>query len=355
MINSFCPYCDTPFSSTPKQETSSLRVRGEEVFFSASVLRCPSCHSIVADSRVEENNILAAYDHYRELHDIIAPTEIHDLRNSYGLSVREFGKFLGFGEQTVTKYESGSLPDKLHANALKMAQTPEGALMLLKLNRNELSPASITRIERWIDCRQEASSLFLSMFETPSEAPSTFNGYRSFSQPRLVSLVWLLASKCRKLYKTKLQKAAFFCDTYACECLGKSITGASYAHANYGPVINNYEILLTAMERNGHIELQPEGCGEIIVPREKPSCEFSPEELDIVDRIVEFVDSFTTVNELSEYSHSLDAWKSTANGERIRYNSPFGQISNAIEGRVGTGESQPSLTPQTAGGTCPCR
>ena len=44
-----------------------------------------------------------------------------------GSSSAEFSLFLGFGEQTVAKYEAGTLPDELHSNTMRMASTKEGA------------------------------------------------------------------------------------------------------------------------------------------------------------------------------------------------------------------------------------
>lgn len=61
---------------------------------------------------------------------------------------------------------------------------------------------------------------------------------------RLAALVSTLASECRSLYRTKLQKAAFFCDFLACERLGRSISGVRYAHATYGPKMDDGDSLL---------------------------------------------------------------------------------------------------------------
>jgi len=50
-----------------------------------------------------------------------------------GSSSAEFSLFLGFGEQTVAKYEAGTLPDELHSNTMRMASTKEGAAGLFGL------------------------------------------------------------------------------------------------------------------------------------------------------------------------------------------------------------------------------
>ena len=54
----------------------------------------------------------------------------------------------GFGEQTVAKYEAGTLPDELHSNTMRMASTKEGAEMLFSLNGDRISKASRAKVRK---------------------------------------------------------------------------------------------------------------------------------------------------------------------------------------------------------------
>ena len=65
-----------------------------------------------------------------------------------GSSSAEFSLFLGFGEQTVAKYEAGTLPDELHSNTMRMASTKEGAEMLFSLNGDRISKASRAKVRK---------------------------------------------------------------------------------------------------------------------------------------------------------------------------------------------------------------
>lgn len=58
---------------------------------------------------IEEGNLRRAYSAYCVTHGLMAPDEVMELRNSYGLSLREFSKFLGFGEQTIARVAIRSL------------------------------------------------------------------------------------------------------------------------------------------------------------------------------------------------------------------------------------------------------
>ncbi len=77
--------------------------------------------------------------------------EVARLRAEAGLSLRELSRFLGFGEQTVARYERGDEPDLLHGNTARMAMSPEGARMLLHLNGHRISERSRARVERYIE------------------------------------------------------------------------------------------------------------------------------------------------------------------------------------------------------------
>ena len=82
----------------------------EDVSRMVEVAVCPYCGSVIDDSRLEEGNLDLAYELYRASHDLVSAKEISALREDMGLSLREFSRFLGFGEQTAVRYEKGALP-----------------------------------------------------------------------------------------------------------------------------------------------------------------------------------------------------------------------------------------------------
>jgi putative zinc finger/helix-turn-helix YgiT family protein len=122
-IATFCPYCDEDVTASLKKLHESLTIRNESIAYEAIVAVCPICSSIIADSRIESGNLERAYQAYCTKHNLMSPREIKNLRQSYGLSEREFIRFLGFGEQTIYRYETGSIPDTSHNATLCMAAT----------------------------------------------------------------------------------------------------------------------------------------------------------------------------------------------------------------------------------------
>ena len=137
-IKTYCIECDRDVEAPIIDIDDRLTIKGEEVLFKAHVAKCPHCESLIGDATLESKNLDTAYKQYCIEHGLMTKEEICELRRRIKLSLREFSKFLGFGEQTATKYERGAIPDLLHSNTMKMAATPAGAKMLLDLNGAEL-------------------------------------------------------------------------------------------------------------------------------------------------------------------------------------------------------------------------
>lgn len=338
-VSTYCPSCDREVVASVVERPASIAVRGEAVDYLERVAVCPVCGGEIGDSNVESGNIKRAYDVYRESNGLMTPDEIRALRNSYGLSLREFAKFLGFGEQTVARYERGALQDKLHDSTMRWAATPEGAAALLASNGGSISEWSRERVERFIKNPEVADFPKYPLPVEPicvTETPKSSNGFRPTSMDRVKALIARLCQKCDGLYMTKLHKALFFADYAFYEQRGRSLTGLTYAHLPAGPVVNNHAYMMDDLEREGflHLEKPGNGKGNIVVTDAAAPTAFTDEELSFIDSIAEFVNTFPTANSLSSYSHKLRCWDSLKDGEIMSYTSSNGEVSEAIRIRM---------------------
>ena len=116
-LSTYCPECDCEVDARLEHRIETLPVKGEQT---------SCCGEVIGDSRIEEGNLRRSYSAYCAAHGLMAPDEVKELRNSYGLSLREFSKFLGFGEQTIARYEAGAIPDDSHNTMLKLAFSAVG-------------------------------------------------------------------------------------------------------------------------------------------------------------------------------------------------------------------------------------
>lgn len=338
-IKTYCPTCDSDVTATITERPETLSVRRCPTEYISHVAVCPFCGSDIGDMAVDSRNLEAAYDAYRLANHVMSPDQIHSLRETYRMSLREFSRFLGFGEQTIAKYEKGTLPDKSHSDTLALAETSDGARFLLGRNAGSLSDDSIRKVEDFIQRKQVERDPFFDFSDYMNEAlnapPSRENGYRRRDDSRVSALVCAISARCTNLFKTKLQKAMFFCDFLACERFGQSLTGLRYAHADYGPIMDGCDYLLGGLEYQGVIKKEEKGDGEIIVPLRDCDGAFAPEEIELIDEIADFVNSFRYAKDISNYSHTLDAWKNTSSGRIIHYNMNMGEIGEAVSRRLG--------------------
>ena len=320
-MNIFCPACDTEVDAVLRTQSATLLVRGEHIPYEETLAICPLCGEAIGDARVEGKNLERAYAVYRAKHNIFSPSEIQALRSEYGLSLREFSKFLGFGEQTVYRYEHGDIPDVAHNNTLLSSRTADGARLLLTQNGGRLSSVSVSRIEQRIQSmeRDEETSAWLGALLPLDEKLSASNGYRRLDFDRVAALVFTLASKCKALYWTKLQKALFFADMLSYERTGTSLTGLTYAHATFGPVMDRKDVIRYMLAKSGVVAFCEDGWGEVLVPGHCDVRPFDDDELALIDEIADFVNTFNTASELSDYSHRLTCWSESADGQIIEY------------------------------------
>lgn len=339
MVKTYCPECDREVDATIIHRREELPVKGEPTSYDAEIAVCPFCGYEIGDSSVEDGNLRRAYSAYCTAHGLISPDEIRNLRLSYGLSLREFSRFLGFGEQTIARYEAGAIPDESHSTMLKLISEASGASSLLSLRKDKISAASVCAIQRFIENRSTTTDhrgiAILSQWPTSEMMnPSRFNGFRPLSMNRVAAVVCELASRCVDLYYTKLQKAMFFTDFLCYARTARSMTGLMYAHATYGPIMDGKDRIKTELQECDVIQISQKDWGEIVLPKDAPQGILGDGDLQLIAMIATFVNSFHTATDISSFSHGLNAWTETRNGEPIDYAMNAEQVEKAIIHRL---------------------
>lgn len=125
--------------------------------------------------------------------------------------------------------------------------------------------------------------------------------------------------------ETKLNKALFFSDFEAFRLLGEPITGAEYQRNHHGPTARIYTILRDQMIRDGEIETDTQIIGgykqATIRPAAEPTTEFTRQQLEIVDEVVDQLRKYTN-RQASDESHKHAAgWRAMEHGQTISYSS----------------------------------
>lgn len=152
--------------------------------------------------------------------------------------------------------------------------------------------------------------------------PNIFNGFKVLDLEKLQNLISYIASKT-KLYLTSLNKYLWFIDMISYNERAVSITGLSYIHEQYGPVIvkRKYEEISKLDEKYKREDKeQDDGSIQSIITSNGnyDLSSFSDKEMKIIDYVINLL-SNKSVKEISNLSHKELGWKNTERFEKISF------------------------------------
>ena len=139
--NMYCPQCNCEVEGIRETITETYPVKGENVTIEARVKKCPNCGETLWDDELDNENLVEAFNIYRERHNLLQPADIRSIRDKYGLSQTAFARVLGFGDKTITRYENGSIADAAQNNLLELMKVPQNFEYLLEKNRANITQA----------------------------------------------------------------------------------------------------------------------------------------------------------------------------------------------------------------------
>jgi hypothetical protein len=147
---------------------------------------------------------------------------------------------------------------------------------------------------------------------------------RMDTDTRLDSLVHYVCARCdnpSELDATKLNKILWYSDVFAFATYGRSITGAVYVKRQFGPVPKDIRSSRARLVDSGAIfERMAMHHGypqtQFIALSNPDISMFGPEQISLVDKVVETVCSNTTARPASRASHD-GVWESAEIGEEI--------------------------------------
>lgn len=147
----YCPKCQSEVATTVRNMTESYPVKGENIQVDAQVRVCSVCGEALWDDVLDSQNLRRAYAKYREIHGLLQPEEIQEIRELYGLSQVVFARVLGLGDKTVARYENGSLADAAQNNLIALARNPENFRKLLEISRCRITAQDYETAQRALE------------------------------------------------------------------------------------------------------------------------------------------------------------------------------------------------------------
>jgi len=135
----FCEECRKDVEYYIENTSMKGTLKGEEYGYTAKKAICAECGAEVYAAEIEDNNLKALYDAYRQKNGIISLEKILNIPQKYNVGKRPLSLLLGWGEMTFTRYCDGDMPTKQYSDLLqKVSDEPAFYLSLLDKNKGNL-------------------------------------------------------------------------------------------------------------------------------------------------------------------------------------------------------------------------
>lgn len=285
--------------------------------------------------KLTNENLLNARNAYRIKKGLLTSDEIVAIRETYGLSQADLARLLGWGDVTISRYESKAIQDEAYDVMLRLVRdNPLKTLELLKKNSDKFSDEKCRQIkEKIIEKLDSYGKEFLTRqaFESEYagfEEPSDSNGNTVLNIDKLEAIVSYLAESMSDFYKMKLMKMLWYSDALAYNTNGKSMTGLVYRHEAMGALPIGHSSLMNLERLNVQEELN-ENCDSMLHVLPNDTVDYTiltDDDKEILDVVVnKFRDYKAT--ELVQYMNKIKACTETSRGEII----PFSKTEGLIE------------------------
>ena len=287
-------------------------------------LVCPKCGDSIGWAPLVDEGLHKIYRAYQEKMGLMVPEEIVALRKRYGFSQRVFAAILDIGVASLQRYERGCLATESHVQLLQNARDPRFLQARLENGARKLTDEerakALSVVETLGTSRVDYAVVKMDVLGSIMREESLDTGLRLFVPDRVREAVVYLAAHVHDLYRTKLNKVLFYLDFATYREEGRGFTGLRYAKADFGPVPDQYELLLAALVDGKALSLREQGDGQVVVAgRGADLSEFSPSEVSVLDAVCAFANGFASTSALSEFSHGERGWRDTESGGIISY------------------------------------
>lgn len=292
MEKMYCFECNKDVMGEVRVEKTNHNIHGQNVIIDERVFTCSKCGTEYDFDNYDVfvNNINAAYLRLFGL----SFKKLKEIRESLNLSQELFADALGWSKKTITRYEKAeSLPQKEYLDTyISLLNNKDNIYNILKNNKN-LSKKKYYKILDRINVDID---------------------YKS------INVILYILNKV-KLNRTQLMKYLFASDFLNYKIFNKTISNFKYAHAPYGPIVNNQDALLNLLIKQDYVKLESavDDSSMLFVPLQGAdfSC-FNEDELNVLNKIIDAFKGMSA-KDLSDWSHKFIGWVETKDGEIIDF------------------------------------
>ena len=325
-----CPLCDKTHEVEERKRFATIILKGEEVTYEERFYFC-------ANADTDENefetgsmtnaNLLNARNAYRVNHGLLTSDEIVAIRENYGLSQVDLARLLGWGEATISRYESKAIQDEAYDTMLRLIKdNPLIALEFLKKNAAKFSAQKRAEIKaKIIEKLDSYGKEYLTRqtfegeyadFEEPSEA----NGFTILNIDKTEAVISYIAENVSNLFKVKLMKMLWYVDAFSYKLNGCAMTGMVYRHNTMGALPVGHYSLMNLEKLNVHEEesYNYEAMLHVYPTKGMDYSILSADEKKIIDKVIKKFKDYKA-KDIIEYMHKEKAYIETKPGDIIPF------------------------------------
>ena len=325
-----CPLCDKTHEVEERKRFVTVTLKGEEVTYEERFYFCANAD---ADENEFETgsmtnaNLMNARNAYRIKHGLLTSDEIVAIRESYGLSQVDLARLLGWGEATISRYESKSIQDEAYDTMLRLIKdNPLIALEFLKKNADKFSGLKRTEIRsRIVEKLDSYGKEYLTRqtFEgeyVNFEEPSDFNGFTVLNIDKIEAVISYIAENVSNLFKVKLMKMLWYVDAFSYKMNGCAVTGMVYRHNDMGALpVGHYSLMnLENLDVREEESDRYDSMLHIYPTKGMDYSVLTVDEKKIIDKVIKKFKNYRA-KDIIDYMHEEKAYTETKPGDIIPF------------------------------------
>lgn len=329
-VHMSCPLCGKTHELEERKRSVAITLKGEEITYEERFYFCTNAaedENEFETGAMTNANLLNARNAYRIKKGLLTSDEIVAIRESYGLSQVDLAKLLGWGEATISRYESKAIQDEAYDTMLRLVKdNPLQALEFLKKNADKFSLTKRVEIRaKIVEKLDSYGKEFLTRqtFEgeyANFEEPSDSNGFTTLNIDKIEAMISYIAEKVNNLFKVKLMKMLWYSDVLSFAENGYSMTGMAYRHEPMGALPIGHYSLMNLENLNVQEEVS---CNYDIMLHVYPTANMdysvlTDGEKAILDKVITKFKDYRA-KDIVDYMHAERAYMETKPGEIIPF------------------------------------
>lgn len=324
-----CPICNKIHSLEQRKRLSQSIVKDEivdyeEVYFLCSLTDEEDNEFVSAG--IMDENLLRARDAYRQKKGLLTSNEIANIRSYYGFTQSDFSALLGWGEVTVTRYESKTIQDETYNNIMRMVYiNPMFAMECIDQHKDRFTLDRYNKIRKNIANKvEEVGNLYLKKQEIISlyvnfEEENELNGYKRLDIEKVANVIGYFSQFVDNLFKVKLMKLLWYTDAISYARHDRAITGLVYKHMPLGALPIAYDEIIYLPTVKVVEEMICDDISYRICPNKEVNIsDFSLDELSILETVATTFKTYKS-KEIIDYMHKEKAYTDTLPNQIIPF------------------------------------